>query len=204
MLNKALSFVLAGLFVMGIAILPAQAQTPETQIRQMLEQRDREIKRILGNRTTFTDEQREQLQTLINDDIDFEAMGRQALGTFWTDLTPAQRTSFVEVFSDIVRTQSLADLEVYKARVTYDTITVNGTTAHVVTTTTYKDTPTKVEYHMTRAADGTWDVDDIIVGDVSTAGGYEKSFQTVLRKKGFDALMTSLDKKRAQMQAKSS
>ena len=130
-------------------------------------------------------------------------MSRTALGPFWTDLAPAQREEFVTVFSDIVRAQSLSDLGVYRSKVTYDAITVEGDSARVVTTTIYKDTPTEVEYVMSRAEDGSWDVDDIVLDDVSTAEGYARSFQTVMRKKGFDALMNSLRKKRDKMQASS-
>jgi phospholipid transport system substrate-binding protein len=43
--------------------------------------------------------------------------------------------------------------------------------------------------------DGEWRVVDIVLDDVSTAEGYARSFQTVIRKRGFDALMTSLNKK---------
>jgi phospholipid transport system substrate-binding protein len=196
--------LLAGLLLLGLAVLPAQAQTSNSaqeEIRQLLQQRDQEIKRVLGDRDTFTDTQREQLKALINDDIDFEAMGRTALGPFWDDLTAAQREEFVTVFGDIVRAQSLSDLGVYRSKVTYDAITVEGDSARVVTTTVYRDTPTEVIYAMSRTDEGSWDVDDIILDGVSTAEGYARSFQTVMRKKGFDALMNSLHKKRDKMQA---
>lgn len=198
--------LVVGLLLASLFALPAQAQTSNSvqeEIRQLLQQRDQEIKRVLGDRDTFTDAQRDQLKALINDDIDFRAMSRTALGPFWTDLTPEQRTEFVTVFSDIVRAQSLSDLGVYRSKVTYDAITVEGDSARVVTTTIYKDTPTEVEYVMSRAADGSWDVDDIILDDVSTAEGYARSFQTVMRKKGFDPLMNSLRNKRDKMQASS-
>jgi len=198
------SLLVVGLLVAGLFALPAQAQTSNSaqeEIRQLLQQRDQQIKRVLGDRDTFTEAQREQLKALINDDIDFRTMGRTALGPFWDDLTPAQREEFVTVFSDIVRAQSLSDLGVYRSKVTYDAITVEGDSARVVTTTVYKDTPTEVEYVMSRDAEGSWDVDDIILDDVSTAEGYARSFQTVMRKKGFDALMNSLRKKRDTMQA---
>lgn len=205
MLNTAkhLTAFLALLLMIGLA-LPVQAQTSTQQeIQQMLEQRDRDIKNVLGNKTTFTDAQRDQLKALINDDIDFRSMSEAALGPFWADLTDAQRTEFVTVFSDIVRAQSLADLDIYKATIAYDEIIVNGDEAQVLTTTTYKDTPTKVTYDMSRATDGTWDVDDFSIDDVSTVEGYQRSFQTVMRKKGFDSLMNSLNRKRDRMLAAS-
>lgn len=163
-------------------------------MRRFLEQRDREIKNVLGDRETFTDEQREQLKNVINDGIDFAAMGRVALGSFWADPAPAQREEFVDVFSRIVRNQSLSDLDVYRSVITYGNITANDTLAYVTTTTVYKDIPTKVEYVLGRTSQQ-WRVRDIILDDVSTAEGYARSFQSVVRKRGFDSLMNSLRKK---------
>ena len=199
-----LSRFLFGLVVFLLALFtaaPAHAQTPEQEIRQMLEQRDQQIKSILQGDTTFTDQQREELKTLINGLIDFEAMGRQALGPFWNDLTEEQRAEFVDVFRDIVRSQSLADLEVYNSKVTYDEITVEGDSAYVVTTTSYQGTSANVEYDLARQ-DTTWLAEDIIVDDVSTTQSYARSFQTVIRKRGFDALMESLRNKREQVMAR--
>ena len=173
---------------------PVQAQDRSAEVRRFLEHRDREIKDMLGDRETFTDEQREQLKRVINDGIDFAAMGRAALGPLWTDPAPAQREEFVDVFSRIVRNQSLSDLDVYRSVVTYGNITANDTLAYVTTTTVYKDIPTKVEYVLGRTGQQ-WQVRDIILDDVSTSEGYARSFQSVVRKRGFDSLMESLRKK---------
>ncbi len=201
MVNKILATVLLFLFVGGtVSAATAKAQDSDTarEIKQLLEQRDREIKNVLGSNKTITDAQREKLKEVINQGIDFEAMGRRALGEFWTNVTNAQRTQFVHVFTEIVRAQSLSNLDVYRSKVTYKDVDVNGTSATVLTTTVYKDVPTEVSYVM-GLKEGEWMVQDIILDDVSTAEGYARSFQTVIRKRGFDALMTSLNKKLEKM-----
>lgn len=204
-LYSVLSFVLTGLFALSLGAAPVQAQQgpdPAEEIRQMLLERDQDIKRMLGTNDTFTQAQRDTLKTEINSVIDFEAMGRQALGPFWDDLAPAQRQEFVDVFSEIVRTQSLSDLDVYRSQVTYENVTVEDDSAYVETSTVYKGTPTDVDYVLGREAD-TWLVHDIILDEVSTAGGYARSFQTVVRKRGFEALMSSLHRKLEQVQSSS-
>ena len=193
MVNRLLSILFILIAVAGF-ISEAPAQDKEKEVRQTLEQRDQEIKKLLGTKTTFTSEQREQLKTVINDGINFEAMGRIALGEFWAKLTAAQRKEFVDVFSEIVRNQSLSNLDVYRAKVTYKDVTVKGNAATVLTTTVYKNVPTEVSYVLGFTG-GKWRVEDIVLDDVSTAEGYARSFQTVIRKKGFDSLMTSLRKK---------
>ena len=196
--------LLAGLFVMGLFIPPAQAQSPEQEIRAMMQKRDREIKQAVKPLVdkTATDEQRSHAASLINDQIDFEEMGRQALGKYWADLTETQRTEFVDVFGTIVRSQSLADLNVYKAQVAYDQIKVDGSKAYVKTTASLSDKKLMVEY-LLRLKDGGWWLYDIILDEVGTVEGYAISFQSYIRKRGFDKFMSSLYKKRDKIQASS-
>lgn len=192
--------LMAGLSLLGVSPALAQGQATQQEIRTMLENRDQQIKEILRGTDDYTTEQREELKTLINGVIDFRAMGQVALGPFWEDLSEAEQGEFIDVFRDIVRAQSLADLEVYNSRVTFDEITVEGDSAYVRTTTEYQGTKTPVEYMLEREGDE-WLAEDIVVDGVSTAEGYARSFQTVVRKRGFDALMTSLKKKREQVQS---
>jgi phospholipid transport system substrate-binding protein len=192
--------LMAGLSLLGASPAWAQGQATQQEIRTMLENRDQQIKEILRGTDDYTTEQREELKTLINGVIDFRAMGQVALGPFWEDLSEAEQGEFIDVFRDIVRAQSLSDLEVYNSRVTFDEITVEGDSAYVRTTTEYQGTKTPVEYILEREGDE-WLAEDIVVDGVSTAEGYARSFQTVVRKRGFDALMTSLKKKREQVQS---
>ena len=196
MLNRLFSILLVGLLLLGIAS-DVRAQDRSAQVRQALEQRDRQIKALLGNRSTFTDAQRQQLKGVINDNINFEAMGRRALGTHWNGLTAQQRKEFIDVFSEIVRNQSLSNLDAYRSKVTYGKIDVKGDSAYVSTSTVYKNVPARVDYVLGRKGQQ-WLVEDIVLDNVSTAGGYARSFQSVVRRRGFDALMTSLRKRLTQ------
>ena len=211
MLNTALvrrtaSLLLTSLFVLGLFVVPARAQSAEQDIRAMLEKRDRDIKQaikpLIDNPKAAMDAQREKSASLINDQIDFEEMGRQALGKYWVDLTEAQHTDFVDVFAEIIRSQSLGDLDVYNATVIYEEISGNGDKAYVKTAITYQDKQTTVEYLLRSKQNGWW-LSDIILDTVSTVEGYARSFQTAIRKRGFDGLMKSLYKKRDKIQASS-
>ena len=190
----------AVLFALAVAVgllaaIPAAAQSPETAaIRKMLETRDTEIKQLLSA-GTLGETQRDQLKDVVNGVIDFRAMGRAALGEHWDGLTDTQRSEFVDVFGDIVRSQSVSDLDVYRSKVAYKDIVVDGETARVETVTTYKNADTPVVYAM-HNIDGEWMVTDIILNDVSTADGYARSFQGLIRKRGFDTLMEKLRARR--------
>lgn len=197
MVNRILFTFLLGLLLAGIAAVPvaqtASAQDESAAVRALLQERDREIKAVLAE-GSHTATERDRLKDVINDGIDFRAMGRTALGPFWSEITPNQRDEFINVFSAIVRNQSLSNLNVYNTKVTYKDVSVEGDSAYAVTSTVYKDVPTDVAYVLGRDEDE-WRVHDIIIDDVSTAEGYARSFQTVIRKRGFDALMQSLNKK---------
>ncbi len=194
--NKLFAFFIATL-VLGTAFIAptasAQAQHEEV-IMEMLKNRDVQIKAVLGDETELSEAKQGELKNLINGAIDFGKMGQDALGNQWDKITAEQRAEFVKVFSEIVRGRSLADLEIYRLDVAYDDVQVEGETARVFTTTVYKDQPMKVEYAM-GLRDNNWRVDDIILDGVSTTDGYARSFQTYVRKRGFDALMTNLHKR---------
>ena len=188
----ALVFTLGGLAAPGLA--QSEAST-EQSIRTMLEERNQQIKSILSGSSDYSAAQRDRLKDLINGVLDFRSMAATALGTHWDTLGTDRRDQFVDVFRDVVRAQSMNDLGVYNSKVTYDQISVQGDSAFVRTVTEYKGTTTPVDYVLRRGEDE-WKAEDIIVDEVSTAEGYARSFQSVMRKRGFEALMSALERKR--------
>lgn len=178
---------------LGASTAFAQGQHEESIIN-MLKSRDAEIKSLIGDKTEFSQTQKDQLKDLINGAIDFKKMSQDALGKQWDKLTAEQHAEFVKVFSEIVRGRSLSNLEIYRLDVDYKQVEVEGESALVHTTTVYKDQPMKVEYAM-GLRDDNWRVDDIILDGVSTTEGYARSFQSYVRKRGFDALMANLHKR---------
>lgn len=191
MLNRLSALALLLAFLVA---LPAQAQ-PADEIAQMLRQRDRQIKAIVGTSGTPTEAQRERLRAVVNEAIDFEGMAELALGDYWGRLSAAQQREFVEAFSGVVRAQSLADLEPYRGTVTYGAIEVDGDRAVAHTTTRLRDASAPVDYVL-RRRDGEWRITNVIIDGTGTAEGYATSFQRVLRRDGLDAgfekLMQSL------------
>ena len=194
-LNTLFAIVFA-FWAVGVSVGPraAVAQDQKSAIIDMLKKRDADIKKLLGDKETINEGERATLQDLVNGVIDFEKMGQNALGEQWNKITTEQQTEFVKVFSEIVRGKSLNDLEIYRLSVSYDDVKVDGDNAQVFTSTVYKDQPMKVDYAM-GFRDQQWRVDDIILDGVSTTEGYARSFQTYVRKRGFEALMTNLNKR---------
>ncbi|MDE2826592.1 MAG: ABC transporter substrate-binding protein [Bacteroidota bacterium] len=185
------------IIAMGVSLwMPSvTAQDAESEVRKLIVQRDQDIKAAV--RAMETDpSQREVARSLINDRIDFEEMGRLALGRYYEDLSSDERSDFIETFGGIVRAQSLGDLSVYEAPVTIKSVTVTGEKASVSTTSRVRQANLDVVYQLHRK-DGAWWLYDIIIDDVGTVDGYSVSFQTFLRKRGFEAFMQSLRKRLA-------
>jgi len=166
-----------------------------SQIRSLMQKRDAEIKTLIGPKgTKHSSEQTQKLKSIINDMVDFEAMAKTALQDTWNQATPAQRTEFVELFSKIIRDQSLAKPDIYRASVNYESIDVNGQKAIVKTTATFENVKTPVSYTMINR-NNKWYITDIIIDNVSTAASYQRSFQSTIRKNGFASLIDALRKR---------
>lgn len=177
----------------------AKAQKDSTAVRNLLEQRDREIKELLGPKgTEYTEEQRRKLKDIINGIIDYASMAQFALQTTYDTLSMDQRQEFVDLFASIVRDQSLSRLDIYRAEVEYNDISVSSDSAVVHTIAQLENVRTPVIYKM--YFDNTkqqWFITDMIIDDVSTAESYRRQFQNIIRKRGYDYLLETLRKRAA-------
>lgn len=182
--------------ILGFSI-SAYAQKSEADIRSMLEERDVEIKKLLGPEgSDYTDEQREELKEIINGVIDFETMSKQALEGTYDTLSESSQTEFVDLFSTIVSDNSLKKLDIYRATVKYNTISIDGDDATVETMVYLDDVRTPVDYKMS-FKNGEWVIVDMSIDDVSTVDSYYGQFSKIIKRRGFDSLMESLRKRAA-------
>jgi len=173
------------------------AQDGPQEIKQMLESRDNEIKELLGpSGNDFSQEQRDRLKDIINGVIYYPAMAEVALGETYNEIEDETREEFVDLFATMIRDNSLNRLDIYRADVKYNDITVNGDVATVNTTAQLEDVRTSVDYKM-EVIDNEWRITDMSIDDVSTADSYNRQFQSIIRKRGFDALLESLRRRAA-------
>lgn len=169
----------------------AQNITPE-ELRNVMSSRDLQIKQLVGPEgTTHTEMQLDQLKDIINGIIDYSAMAKIALQNTFDEISADQRQEFVQLFSSIIRDQSLNNLDIYRAQVSYDNITIDGNKAMVTTTATLSNVRTPVSYSMEKRG-LQWFITDMAIDNVSTAESYRRSFQNMIRRRGFDALLDNL------------
>lgn len=193
---KMFKFTFALILLIGLNTT-VFAQSPKEDIKKMLEQRDIEIKGLLGPKNSdYTNTQRDKLKDIVNGIIDFRAMAKFALEETYDTIPAEEREEFVELFATIVRDQSLNKLDIYRAKVTYNSISVNGTTAAVSTYAELDDVRTPVSYILA-LEDNEWVITDMIIDDVSTAEAYNRQFQRIINRNGFCSLLESLRKRAA-------
>lgn len=194
-------WALIALVFAGLQTAEVQAQSDlnaeEQEIRDLMDERDKEIKVLLGPEgTEYTDDQRQQLKEIINGIIDFRMMARETLESTYDTISTDLRDEYVTLFSTIVRDNSLNKLDIYRADVRYELIEAEDGQARVETLAQLEDVRTPVYYEMVKT-DGEWKITDIIIDDVSTADSYNRQFQRIIKQKGFDTLMSSLRKRAA-------
>lgn len=180
------------LLISLITFSAVNAQDGEQEIRQLLNERDAQIKELLGPKgNEYTQEQRDEIKDIVNDVIDFRSMASYALGNTFEEISEEERDEFVSLFSTIIRDNSLNRLDIYRAEVTYNNIDVTSDTAKVETIARLDNVRTPVDYNLERK-EGEWVVTDLIIDEVSTAESYNRQFQSIIRQRGFDALMDNL------------
>lgn len=196
---EKITFLLLVLFISLVALNPADsyAQKDCSTIKELLEERDNEIKDLVGPKgTEYTEERREKLKDIINGIVDYRSMAQHALQETYDTLSKEERTEFIDLFSTIIRNHSLNDLDIYRAEVKYDDIQIDGDSAVVQTLAQLEKVRTPVTYEMYyEEGNSGWVVTDIIIDDVSTANSYRRQFQNIINKKGYDSLVETLRKR---------
>lgn len=191
---KILRLLLTITMLVGFTSL-INAQSKESEIKKMLEDRDEEIKNIVGPKnSTIDDSKRNELKDIVNNVIDFEEMAKYALDEHYNTIETDEKEEFVDLFATIVRDQSLTKLDIYRANVSYNSITVEDAKATVNTMAELEDVRTPVGYKMLYK-NNEWVITDMIIDDVSTAESYHRQFQRIISQRGFDALLQSLRKR---------
>lgn len=188
------------IFLFSLALnFSVYAQNSSEEIRQLLEERDQQIKELVGPKgTEYTQEQRDELKDIINGIVDYEAMGSYALGDTFQEITEEEQERFVDLFSTVIRDQSLNRLDIYRADVQYNDIEVSNGAARVDLTAQLEDTRTPVIYDMEYDEQREeWMIVDMEIDDVSTADSYRRQFGNMLQKGGFELVMERLEKRAA-------
>jgi len=137
---------------------------------------------------------RDQVKALTPEFVDFDQFSREALKSTWDGLDAKKRADFVTWFKRLIQAtyarhfKAKQDLKIaWRGEPEYI-----DDKAQVATTLSFEKSAIDVDYRFQRHADGTWWVYDIVIDEVSLVRNYRGQFQRIVKKDGFDALMTTI------------
>jgi phospholipid transport system substrate-binding protein len=147
-----------------------------------------------------------ELTTAVNRFLDFRELARRSLAKHWKARTEAERTEFVDVLRQLIEHNYLSQMRSnLDYNVEYRSEKVKGDKARV--TTVIKVVKNKrpeeviVKYKMRRKNEA-WVVYDVITDDVSIVRNYRRTFNRIIKKKSYQALVKKMRKKLAKLQKK--
>jgi phospholipid transport system substrate-binding protein len=175
----------------------ASAGEPTETLRRLFD----EANRVLLNPEATDDARTTALRALVREVFDAREAAAQALGPEWHARTPAERDEFNRLYADVVETAYLGGFG-SRARVHGDGIhvafeseTVQGPYATVVTTLETRGSGAVPVTYRLRRRDGGWAVVDVVVEGLSLASSYRAQFQRVMQNGTYADLVARLREK---------
>ncbi|MDF1562646.1 MAG: ABC transporter substrate-binding protein [Deltaproteobacteria bacterium] len=145
----------------------------------------------------------DQLRAAVNGFIDFKELARRALGSHWEERSEEERTRFQDTMQALVEAAYLARVS---ERGDY-TVAYLGEDAleqgevKVRTELRANKGSIKIDYELYRR-EGKWLVYDVITDDLSLLESYRSQFNQLIKKKGFEGLLSTLERKRKELEEK--
>lgn len=125
--------------------------------------------------------------------FDFGEMAKRSLGQHWTARTPAERSEFVGLFTDLMRQSYISKVDQHgRAKMVYRSETVDGDHAAVRTAIPLSNgSEIPLEYRM-HNADARWQVYDLSIDGISLVANYRAQFNKVIRTDSYETLVAKL------------
>ena len=149
---------------------------------------------------------REQARAAVGELIDFDALAKATLGKEWDKLKPADRKRFTEALRGAMEANYLAKMrqgntsEVDKVKSEVLCEERQGEKVIVHTRVQSGQDSAAIDYLMEKRPKG-WRAVDVITEGVSLADTYREQVAKLLPKKGFDGVVSALEKKRKALEA---
>jgi phospholipid transport system substrate-binding protein len=153
---------------------------------------------VMKNATALGLEGRKQkLAPALDETYDFPAMAQRSLSTHWSELQPAQRQRFIEVFRGMTLRTYATRFDGYDNE-RFETV---GEEASIAGTTIVRsvlhatDQDVHLDYRLRPTPSGFRVIDVYLDGTVSELALRRAEYTSVFERSGFDALVSELEKK---------
>jgi phospholipid transport system substrate-binding protein len=141
---------------------------------------------------------RAQIRGIAEAMFDFEEVSRRALSVHWAARTPAERTEFVGLFTDLLERAYIGRVESYTGeKIVYPAEKIDGDFAIVRSRIVPKrrgdarTQETGLEYRLLKK-DGRWKVYDVVIDGVSFVSTYRSQFDRIIKASSYATLVDRL------------
>jgi phospholipid transport system substrate-binding protein len=141
---------------------------------------------------------RAQIRAVADELFDFEEVSRRALSVHWASRTPAERTEFVSLFTDLLERAYIGHIEAYAGeKIVYPAEKIDGDFAVVRSRIIPKRrgdsraVETGLEYRLHRK-EGRWKVYDVLIDGVSFVSTYRSQFDRIIKASSYPMLVDRL------------
>lgn len=182
--------ILLVLVCAGFVFAAPQGQ-PQGQVKVMVDS----ILGVLQQEELTPLEKKEQVSGMVQQFLDIASMSRRTLGVHWQTATLEQQQHFSALFVQILEGTYLNRIGDYSGgTVEYLKQRVKGDKAIVDTVIIAKELEIPVQYKMIYV-DDTWQVFDLVIEGVSLVRNYHSSYGEIIRRNGYDGLLTLMEEK---------
>jgi phospholipid transport system substrate-binding protein len=186
----------------GPSWAPGAGPGPTDQLRSAIDRVLQVLEDPVLKQESQTVARRRAIRAIADEMFDFEETARRAMGQHWRSLTPAQRTEFTELFSDLLERAYISKIELYSGeKIQYTGERVEGDFATVSTRiVTKKGTEVPIDYRLLKRSAG-WRVYDVNIEGVSLVANYRTQFNSIIRTASYDELIKKMRSRRDEIQA---
>jgi len=187
--------LLSTLLTLGLAV-GALAQSPQAVIKETTDTIVTQLKAPNVQGDEKKNARRQIVRGAMEKRFAWEDSARACLGPQWLKRTPAEKTEFVQLFSEFLKDTYSEKIATYYADL--DTIAYRGekildgdyaSVKLVITTKAKVEHP--VEYRMEKTANG-WQVYDVVIEGVSLVKNYRDQFDAIIAKSSYEGLIKEI------------
>jgi phospholipid transport system substrate-binding protein len=146
-------------------------------------------------------EQDAKLKALVDPVMEFETLSERALGKHWATLKPEQRKVFVDTFRELVFRSYLKKVRGANNdyTLTFEGESLTGASAKVEAVAKTKKAEIELVFTLEPREDKRWIAADVTIDEVSLVENYREQFNKTITTDGFDALISKMKKKLAEI-----
>ena len=190
--------------ILGIAVAsPASAGPPTDALRDYVDRLFAVMQDGSLKEPGRAAERHRTVRALAEEALDFNESARRSLATHWDARTPAERTRFARLFTDLIDHAYLSRIALDGERIALDSESVTDKEAIVKGRALSKSGgTTPVQFYLHQDGAGRWRLYDVSFEGMSLVGTYRAQFNKIIRTTSFDELVNRLEAKtRAEAQA---